>query len=173
MTAPKLIKRPAAAITTIEPAPQPQTFSERFARVGSAFVSIAKTIHTPAHVEAIAKRFPDWKLRYYAEFIKINEEWRTNLERYLNLCDALIVVCDESRLITRSVLRELATAKKLGKLLVIFNAVTTRWERFNGYEFVAGQEGKRVARLKERDQAGTTFSYLKNAEKCRKVLSAA
>jgi hypothetical protein len=55
--------------------------------------------------------------------------WRHNLAAYLAEVDCLVIACDSSRLIGAGVLREIKTALRLNKPLIIFK-VDEQAERF-------------------------------------------
>ena len=148
MTASKLIKHTAAPIATPEPTAKPQTFREAFAAVSQAFVSIAPALRTPQTVEAIARRFPDWKLKYFEDFEVTGPVWRKNLTKYLGLVDALVIVIDDSRIIGTGIIAEMITAKRLSKFLTVFNLASGRFERYSGWR--RSTEGRGGVLLEEK-----------------------
>jgi hypothetical protein len=122
------------------------SLAERFKAAKTGFVSVTQKMKTPELLGAIERKLSDLTLSIYLP--QDREAWESDLTRYLEQYDALIIVTDDSREISQGQLRELTAAKRAGRLLIVFNSSTGRWERFGGWER-SRQDGKSIARLKE------------------------
>lgn len=160
MTKPRLIKRQPEPEAVRTPAPKTAdateaekpafNFGEAWARTRTAFVSISPGRRTPEAEAAIARRFPDWKLKYFDDFAGPETNWRKENRAHLAGLDAVIVVTDETRRIGSGSISELRNAKKLGKFLIVFNISTGRFERYCGWQ--PGEEGRGAILNRQRDR---------------------
>ncbi|MCI0338823.1 MAG: hypothetical protein L0226_14705 [Acidobacteria bacterium] len=132
MSTTRLIKKPA------QPPPaqgRPPRFIERMEAAKTAFLSIPKYLADLEKVIlAVQSKYPNLKICTFTLNAENPRGWHTRHVEVIGQCDALIIAIDSSRVLTSGVFRELLTAKRLGKLVSVFNASTGKRERIYGYQ---------------------------------------
>ena len=124
---PKLIKKADAK-------PQPEPRPERPAEFRTALLSCAAKLQSPELEAQVRRAFPGVRIQTFADFEATAQDWRRNLKRHIGTLDGVIVICDGSRAVRGGVLKELAAAWWLNRVIRVFNTETGRIERYAGFK---------------------------------------
>lgn len=115
----------------------------------TAFVSKPARI-TEDVKPAIRRAYSHLRVYDFESSIKTKGQWSKQLGKHLSEFDCFITVTDDSRELSKGVLRELRTALALNKWVSVFNVSTMQAEIYRGYDIANGVVKLRTEKRKER-----------------------
>lgn len=129
------------------------SLNEKLNAAKTAFLSIPSSLESlPDAVKTkVREAFPWLRIGSYAQEFESRSDWRKNLHGFIAGVDCLIVAYDSTRLITGGVLREIRSAQRSKKPIVLFNVDDNSFRPFCGL-VVVKQETKTLVRLLRRSE---------------------
>jgi hypothetical protein len=117
------------------------SFYQRLDRCQTAYLSIATNLQNEMNIRAVRHCFESIRVRTFQKYFKTKTQWREQLDRYIGGVDALIIAVTEDRVLTPGCYRELVSALKQNKLIVVFNLTSNELEKYAGLQTIE-KDGK-------------------------------